>query len=134
MRSCLMFQAIFKCIGAIILIGVGIYWLKFGYSSWHIFLLLLGYLAYSTGDRRMKKLTIVKQIPFRSILLLIFAFVLSFAIVFGLIQLSNYLINDIFQLTGMAKTIMIYLAIILSVYPVKFTFGSIVYKVMEDGK
>lgn len=129
-----MFQAIFKLIGASLLLGLGISWLTVGYSSWYMVIVLLAYVSFSISDGKIKKWTKVKQIPFRHMIFILFAFVLSVAIIFGFIQLSNYLINDIFHLTGMTKTIMIYIAIILSLYPMKFTLASIVYKVMEQSK
>jgi len=65
------------------------------------------------------------------VIIILFAFVMSVAIVFGLIQLANYLINDILRLTGGIKTLSVIIAVILSLYPVKFIFGSVVYKVMD---
>ncbi|SDI45146.1 hypothetical protein SAMN05192534_1601 [Alteribacillus persepolensis] len=66
------------------------------------------------------------------VILTLFAFVVSVAIVFGLIQLANYLINDILHLTGGIKTLSVIIAAILSLYPIKFTFGSVVYKVISN--
>jgi len=68
------------------------------------------------------------------VILILFAFVVSVGIVFGLIQLGNYLINDILRLTGGVKTLSVIIAVILSLYPVKFSFGSVIYKVTNDLK
>lgn len=66
------------------------------------------------------------------IILSLFAFIVSVVIVFSLIQLANYLINDILHLTGGVRTLSVIIAVILSLYPVKFTFGSVVYKVTSN--
>ena len=66
------------------------------------------------------------------LLLILIAFIGSIGIVFGLIQLANYLINNIWHLTSKFKTFGVIIAVIVSLYPVKFTFGSIVNKVTKD--
>jgi len=53
-------------------------------------------------------------------------------IVFGLIQLANYVINDKLHITGIIKTVSQIFAIIISLYPVKFTFSNIVSKIYGD--
>ncbi|WP_156960083.1 hypothetical protein [Oceanobacillus manasiensis] len=60
------------------------------------------------------------------------SFVVSVAIVVGLLQLASYVINDRLHLTGLNKSLSQLIAVIIALYPVKFTFGSIVYKVTRD--
>jgi|SRR5690625_1287300 len=125
-------QKIFYTIGWILLLGMGIWWMGFGYSSWYLLILPLAYISFSVNDGSIKKFAQIKQLTILQILLILLAFVGSVGIVFGLIQLANYLINDIWHLTGKIKTFSVIIAVIISLYPVKFTFGSIVYKVTND--
>lgn len=119
-------------IGWIILLGMGISWIWIGYSSWYLLLLPMAYISFSINNGSIKKLGKIKQMSILQVILILFAFVVSVAIVFGLIQLANYLINDILHLTGGIKTLSVIIAIILSLYPIKFTFGSVVYKVIDS--
>ncbi len=66
------------------------------------------------------------------VVLILLSFVVSVCIVYVLIQLANYVINNSLHLTGWIKTFSQFIAVILSLYPVKFTFGSVVYKVTHD--
>lgn len=119
-------------IGWIILLGMGVSWIVFGYSNWYLLFRPISYISFSINDGSIKKLGKIKKMAVLQVILILFAFVVSVAIVFGLIQLANYLINDILHLTGVIKTFSVIVAIILSLYPVKFTFGSVVYKVAND--
>lgn len=121
----------FNIIGWILLLGMGTSWIWFGYSSWYLLLLPMAYISFSINDGSIKKLGKIKQMSILQVIIILFAFVMSVAIVFGLIQLANYLINDILRLTGGIKTLSVIIAVILSLYPVKFIFGSVVYKVMD---
>lgn len=121
----------FNIIGWIILLGMGISWIWIGYSSWYLLLLPMAYISFSINDGNIKILGKIKQISILQAILILFAFVVSVAIVFGLIQLANYLIDDVFHLTGGIKTLSVIIAISLSLYPVKLAFGSIVDKVVE---
>lgn len=127
-----MSKKIFNTIGWMILVGMGISWIWIGYSSWYLLLLPVAYISFSINDGSIKKLAKIKQMSILQVILILIAFVVSVAIVFGLIQLASYLINDILHLTGGIKTLSVMIAIILSLYPVKFTFGSVVYKVMDS--
>lgn len=124
-----MYRKYFNMIGWAILLGMGISWIIIGYSHWYLLSLPVAYLAFSISDGNIKKLENIKKLSTLQITTIILAFIISVAIVFCLIQLASYLINDIFHLTGMIKTISVIIAIVLSLYPVKFTFGSLVYKV-----
>lgn len=119
----------FNTIGWILLLVLGISWIVYGYSSWYLLLLPLTYICFSISDGSIKKL---EKLSISQFLLILFALVVSVGIVFGLIQVANYLINDQLHLTGIIKTISQIIAIILSLYPVKFTFGSIVSKIYGD--
>ncbi|SFL33882.1 hypothetical protein SAMN04487943_10151 [Gracilibacillus orientalis] len=119
----------FNIIGWMLLIVMGGSWIVFGYSSWHLLLLPLSYICFSINDGSFKKL---RRLSISQVFLILFALAVSVGIVFGLIQLANYVINDKLHLTGVIKTFGQIIAIILSLYPVKFTFGSIVYKVYGD--
>ena len=66
------------------------------------------------------------------VILILFAFIASVGIVFGLIQLANYLINDKLHLTGWIKTLSQFIAVILSLYPIKLAFNSFLYKINND--
>lgn len=125
---------IFNILGWLLLLGIGISWIVYGYSEWYLLILPLAYLAFSINDNRLKKLNIIKQMSIQQILLILFSFALSVAIVFGLIQAANYLINDFLHLTGFIKTFSIIVAVIVSLYPVKFTFGSVVEKIVASVK
>jgi len=122
----------FNVIGWIILLGMGASWIVFGYSNWYLLLLPIASISFSISDGSIKKLEKIKQMSILQLTLILFAFVVSVAIAFGLIQLASYLINDILHLTGVIKTLSVIVAIILSLYPVKFTFGIVVYKVAND--
>lgn len=111
---------------------MGVSWIVFGYSNWYLLFRPISYISFSINDGSIKKLGKIKKMAVLQVILILFAFVVSVAIVFGLIQLANYLINDILHLTGVIKTFSVIVAIILSLYPVKFTFGSVVYKVAND--
>ncbi|MEI3611543.1 disulfide bond formation protein DsbD [Pseudogracilibacillus sp. SO30301A] len=121
-----MSEKTFNIIGWILLLVMGVSWIVFGYSSWFLLLLPLSYISFSISDGSIKKLG---KLSISQAVLILFALAVSVGIVFGLIQLANYVINDKLHLTGVIKTFSQIIAIIISLYPVKFTFGSIVYKV-----
>ncbi|MBS3681158.1 disulfide bond formation protein DsbD [Ornithinibacillus massiliensis] len=121
----------FNIIGWILLLGMGASWIGFGYSNWYLLLTPMAYLSFSINDGSIKKLGKIKQISLLQVILILVAFIVSVSIVFGLIQLANYMINDMFHLTGGIKTLCVIIAVVFSLYPVKFTFGSVVFKVMN---
>src|SRR5699024_11391450 len=101
--------------------------------SWYLLLLPIAYISFSIGDGTYNKsLLKFKQLSLRQIAFIIVAFIASVAIVFSLIILANYIINDLLHLTGWVKTSSIIVAIIVALYPIKFTFGSVVYKIAEN--
>lgn len=122
-------KKVFNTIGWILLLIMGISLIVFGYSSWYLLLLSLSYISLSIRDGSIKK---IRKLSISQVLLILLALVVSVGIVFGLIQLANYVINDKLHLTGVIKTFSQIVAIIVSLYPVKFTFGSIVYKIYSD--
>lgn len=119
-------RKLFNIIGWILLLVIGISWIAFSYASWYLLLLPLSYTCFSISDGTIEKL---RKLTISQVILILFALAVSVGIVFGLIQLANYVINDKLHLTGVIKTFSQIVAIIISLYPVKFTFGSIVYKV-----
>lgn len=119
----------FNIIGWILLLVMGVSWIVFGYSSWYLLLLPLSYINFSISDGSLKK---IGKLSISQATIILFALAVSVGIVFGLIQLANYVINEKLHLTGVIKTISEIIAIIISLYPVKFTFGSIVYKIYGD--
>ncbi|WP_339217053.1 disulfide bond formation protein DsbD [Ornithinibacillus sp. FSL M8-0202] len=121
----------FNIIGWILLLGMGASWIGFGYSNWYLLVTPMAYLSFSINDGSIKKLGKIKQMSLLQVILILVAFIVSVCIVFGLIQLANYLINDMFHLTGGIKTLCVIIAVVFSLYPVKFTFGSVVFKVMN---
>nr|WP_231710594.1 disulfide bond formation protein DsbD [Gracilibacillus suaedae] len=110
---------------------MGASWIGFGYSSWYLLLTPMAYFSFSISDGSIKKLGKIKQMSLLQVILILFAFIVSVSIVFGLIQLANYLINDMFHLTGEIKILSETIAVVLSLYPVKFTFGTVIFKVMN---
>lgn len=119
-------KKLFNIIGWTLLLGMGVSWVVFGYSNWYLLLLPLATLSFSIRDGTIKKL---RKVSMPQVFLLVFALALSVGVVFGLIQFANYLINDIYELTGWIKSVTQVIAIIIALYPVKLLFGSVVYKV-----
>ena len=121
----------FNIIGWILLLVMGASWIGFGYSSWYLLLTPMAYISFAINDGSIKKLGKIKQMSLLQVILILFAFIVSVSIVFGLIQLANYLINEIFHLTGGIKTLSAIIAVVLSLYPVKFTLGTVIFKVIN---
>lgn len=122
----------FNTIGWILLLGIGISWIAFGYSGWFLLLLPLTYIIFSISDGSISKFNNIKKIKVSQVVLILIAFIVAVGIVFGLIQLANILINDVLGLTGWIKTISQFVAIILSLIPIQLAFGSVIYKVIGD--
>lgn len=118
--------------GWMLVVGIAFLWIVYGYLDWYLLLLPAAYLCFSISDGSIKKLKKLKKLSVRQTMIIIFSFIASVAIVFVLIQLANILINDWLQLQGWVKTCSQFIAVIVSLYPVKFTFGSVLYKVNED--
>ena len=125
-------KKMFNSIGWILLLGIVVLWIGYGYSDWYLLLLPLSYIFFSISDGSIRELKNRNKMSISQVFLILFAFIVSVGIVFGLIQLANYVINDVLGLTGWIKTTSQFITVILSLYPVKFTFGSVVYKVMSD--
>jgi uncharacterized protein YpmS len=119
----------FNIIGWILLLLMGVSLIVFGYSRWYLLLLPLSHISFSISDGSIKKLG---KLSISKAGLILIALVVSVGIVFGLIQLANYVIIDKLQLTGGIKMFSQIVAIIISLYPVKFIFGSIILKVYDD--
>ncbi|MCD5324440.1 MULTISPECIES: disulfide bond formation protein DsbD [Pontibacillus] len=119
----------FNKIGWLLVLVMGVSWIVVGYSSWFLLLTPMVYISFSIHDGSIKKWKKIKQLSIRQIMLLLFSFVLAVSLVYGLFQLASYIINDVLHLIGGIKTFSVILAIILSLYPVKIAFSSLVYKV-----
>lgn len=124
----------FNALGWIILLGMGISWIVVGYSNWYLLLLPIANISFLVNDGSMKKLKRIRKMSIFQVILILFGLVVSVAIVFSLIQLSSYLINEVLHLTGGIKTFSEIMAIILCLYPVKITFGTVVYRIANDLK
>ncbi len=127
-----MHKRLFNLIGWILLLGMLALWIRFGFLDFYLIVLPAAYVCFSISNGRLKRITKIKEMSISQVILILFAFIASIGIVFGLIQLANYLINDLLQLTGWMKTLSQWTAVILSLYPVKFTFARVVYKVNND--
>ena len=88
-------KKVFNIIGWIILLGMGISWIWIGYSSWYLLLLPMAHISFAINDGSIKKLRKIKQMSILQVILILFAFVVSVAIAFGLMQSASYVINDI---------------------------------------
>ncbi len=119
----------FNIIGWILLLAIGVSSIIFGYSNLYLLLLPLSYISFSISDGSIKKLS---KLSISQAALILFALAVSVGIVFGLIQLANFIINEKLHLTGVIKTFSQIIAIIISLYPIKFIFGSIFYKIYSN--
>ncbi|ARF12924.1 hypothetical protein [Sporosarcina ureae] len=119
-------------IGWILLLGIGVSWIAFGYTEWFLLLVPLTYILFSISDGSISKLEKIKKITISQLVLIVIAFIVSIGIVFGFIQLANYLINDLLGLKGWIKTLSQFIAIILSLIPIQLAFGGVIYKVIGD--
>lgn len=111
---------------------MGILWIVKGYLSIYLLLVPVASLAFAIGDGSVKKLKKLRKITVNQTVFIIVSFILSVAIVFGLIQLANYVIVHIFELSGTVKTVSQIVAILVSLYPVKFIFWTVLHRVNED--
>ncbi|MFD1173270.1 disulfide bond formation protein DsbD [Oceanobacillus picturae] len=125
-------KKVFNIIGWILLIGMAINWFVFHYLSWYLLSVPLASICFSISDGSIKKIKKIRKMSISQIILILLSFVLSVCMVYGLIQLANYVINESLHLTGWIKSLSQLIAVIIALYPVKFTFGSIVYKVTSD--
>ncbi|PIC99555.1 disulfide bond formation protein DsbD [Sporosarcina sp. P29] len=125
-------KKLFNTMGWILLLGIGVSWIAFGYIDWFLLILPLTYIFFSISDGSISKMKNIKKIKVSQIILILIAFIIAVGIVFGLIQLANILINDVLGLTGWIKTLSQFIAIILSLIPIQLAFGSVIYKVIGD--
>ncbi|UOQ92746.1 disulfide bond formation protein DsbD [Halobacillus shinanisalinarum] len=121
----------FNVSGWILLLGMVVLWIRFGYTDWQLLLLPATYLCFSIGNGKVKKL---KSLSVSQIIILVSSFIISVAIAFGLIQLANYLIYDVFHLQGILKTLSEWLAVILSLFPAVIVFSSVINKIDDSLK
>ncbi|MEK4024826.1 disulfide bond formation protein DsbD [Sporosarcina sp. FSL W7-1283] len=125
-------KKVFNIFGWVLLIGLGGSWIWFGYLDIYLLWLPVTYLCFAISDGRIKRLKKMKKLSVSQYLQLVFSFILFVMVAYFLIQLANYLIRDVLHLHGSHKTFSQIIAVILVLYPVKFMFGSIIYKVNEE--
>ncbi|SKA89838.1 hypothetical protein SAMN04244570_0890 [Sporosarcina newyorkensis] len=125
-------KKVFNIFGWVLLIGLGGSWIWFGYLDIYLLWLPVTYLCFAISDGRIKRLKKMKKLSVSQYLQLVFSFILFVMVAYVLIQLANYLIRDVLHLHGSLKTFSQIIAVILVLYPVKFMFGSIIYKVNEE--
>lgn len=119
----------FNLTGWILIWGMVALWVWYGYTDWQLVLLSAAFLCFSLGNGKIKKL---KRLSVSQIMLVVFSFIVSVAIVFGLIQLANYLIHDVFHLQGALKTVVEWIAVILSLFPVVIAFSSVINRIDDS--
>lgn len=127
-------RKIFNIIGWLLLLGVTVLWFSYGYLDNYLFVIPAAALCFAISDGRIKKLNKIKKLTILQVLKIIFFFFLSVIIVFALIQLANYLIQDVLHIQGWVKTISQFIAVILALYPIKFAFRNIIYRINENIK
>lgn len=125
-------KKVFNLLGWFLLIIIGLLWLIYGYLSIYLLLVPVTYLAFLISDGSVKKLKKLKNITLKQSISILLSFIISIAIVFGFIQFANYIINIKLELSGWLKTTSQIVAVIISLYPVKFTFGSFLYRINND--
>lgn len=121
-------KRVFNIIGWILLLGMLTSWIRLGYLDLYLILLPAAYVCFSINDNSIKK---IKKVSILQVVLILFAFIASVGIVFGLIQLANYLINDKLHLTGWMKTFSQFIAVFLSLYTLKLAFNRVVFKIKK---
>ncbi|WP_373894056.1 hypothetical protein [Virgibacillus sp. CBA3643] len=122
-------KKVFNIIGWILLLGIIAWWFGIGYTDWNLLLLPAAYICFSISNGSIKNLKRVKMLSVSQVTIIVFTFIISIAVVFGLIQLAGYLIDNIFDLHGWIKTLFEYLAIILSLFPGVFLLASVMNKI-----
>lgn len=125
-------KSFFNILGWILLICIGVLWLIYGYLSIYLLLVPLASIAFSISDGSILKMKKIKELTFKQSMLIIMSFIISVALILGLLILAHYIINTVFELSGWAKTISQIIAVILSLYPIKLTFWSMLDKVNRD--
>ena len=122
----------YNTFGWLILIGLLFSWLTFGFHWIYSLLIFLAYILFLIGEGAIKRFRREKHIPVGNLVVIIVSFVVSVAVVFGLIYGAKYVMNEIWQVPGGVKGILEIIVILIALYPVKFTFGTIVSKLIKD--
>jgi len=123
---------IYNTFGWLILIGLLFSWLTFGFHWIYSLLVFLAYILFLIGEGTIKKFRKEKHVSVKSIILIMISFIVSVAIVFAFILLAKYLMNEVWKVPGAVKGILEIVVILIALYPVKFTFGTIVSKLIKD--
>ncbi len=122
----------FNTIGWLILLGMTITWILYGYTNWFLLFLPIATICFSIHDSSIKEWKIVKRFSFKQVLIIIGTFIIAVGVALGLIMLARYLIQDIFHLHGWVKTVSQYTAVILSLFPAQYLFSSTLLKFSEE--
>lgn len=118
-------------LGWLILLIMAITWLTTGYTSLFLFTLPVAVIFFSIGDGSYTDWKVEKKLSLKQVLTIGSAFLFAVAIVYFLLQLAGFLISNVLHLTGPAKVIMQFLAVVLCLYPIKFLFVSVVGKIVK---
>lgn len=127
-----MLQNIYKISGWLIIMSILFILIFYQYTDWLLPLAFFAYICLTIAEGRGDKIKRWSMLSIKQLLKITLLFILSIVIVFGLIQCAKYIIDDLFDLTGFYRTISVFIAIILSLYPVKFTFWSYISSISED--
>lgn len=127
-------KKLFNIAGWLILLGMTIIWIFYGYTNLFLLFIPIVTLCFSIYDGSIKKLKIVKKLTFSQILLIIGALILAIAIAFGFMLLAGYIIRDLLNLQGWIKTVSQFVAILLALFPARYLYVTVLLKVVEDVK
>ncbi|WP_342528296.1 hypothetical protein MKY84_05335 [Chryseomicrobium sp. FSL W7-1435] len=84
-----------------------------------------------TNSPRVSKL-IQAHTPIK--ILIVLATIVAIALVYGLIQVAGFLINDVLELSGVLKFVAQFSAVILSLFPVQIALALVVDKLLDTKK
>lgn len=122
---------LFTLLAWLLLLIMAITWLTSGYTSLFLVILPVSIIFFSIGDDSYKDWKVNKNLSLKQVMMIGGAFLLAVAIVYFLLQLAGFLISDVLHLTGPAKVIIQFLAVVVCLYPIKFLFARVVVKVAK---
>lgn len=122
---------LFTLLAWLLLLIMAITWLTSGYTSLFLVTLPVAIIFFSIGDGSYKDWKVNKKLSLKQVMMIGSAFLLAVAIVYVLLQLAGFLISDVLHLTGPSKVIMLFLAVVVCLYPIKFLFARVVVKVAK---
>lgn len=126
-------KKVFNRVGWLILLGMAITWILYGYTNWFLLCLPAATICFGIHDGSIKEWKIVKRFSAKQVLIVIGTFVIAVATAFSLIMLANYLIQDMLHLQqGWVKTVSQFIAVILALFPAQYLFSSTLLKFSEE--